>query len=473
MKRIDYYILIYYNENEMTQKDKTETDKIIRKIKRLAGRSILKSATGKWNEAMELIEKGDELIKSFQENLPRELEDAHCDLLYSKSIILLKRGLLGHYFRWISEYSTVAQKYGNKKHIALSIYLFAVHYWYSNDLDKALEHIESAITLLEECYKNDDRFPIYWVNEVYYHAIKIVIERKELERARPYLKRLEEIRELNSNDSLLRILYQLSEACLLKASKRARDRVRAEELYKEVCKTEIRPDWFFSEALAGRIELLLIELKSTDEIEIIDEIKPLLEEFIDLAQQTQSEITLLVAYVLQGKLSLLTFEIRIARRFLIQAQRIAERRGYKSIANEITRLHKDLKDNLDEWENLKQQNAPLSKRIKLAKITEDLSSQFSKGIANMEQVSEKKVTVYSDLKTCVVCKGSAAGFNIYVCPQCSSIYCRGCAKAVIELENACWTCESPIDKTKPSQLLEREEEKTKIKTKSTKKNSQK
>jgi len=452
----------------MTQKDKTETDKIIKKIKRLAGRSILKNATGKWNEAMELIERGDELIKSFQENLPRELEDAHCDLLYNKSTIFLKRGLLGHYFRWISEYSTVAQKYGNKRHIALSTYLFAVHYWRSNDFNKALEHIESAIMLIEECYKNDDHFPIYWANEVYYHAIRIVIERKELELARNYLKRIEEICELNLNDPLLNISYQLSEACLLKASKRARDRVRAEELYKEVCKTEMRPDWALTEALIGRCELLLIELKSTDEIEIIDEIKPLLEELINLGQQTQSEFTLLEVYVLQGKLSLLTFEIRIARRFLVQAQRIAERCGYKSIAEEITRLHKDLRGNLDEWENLKQQNAPLSKRIKLARITEDMSRQFSKEIVDMEEVVEKKVTVYSELKTCVVCKGSAAGFNIYVCPQCSSIYCKGCAEAVIELENACWTCESPIDKAKPSQLFEKKEEEIKIGTKNSK-----
>ena len=260
----------------------------------------------------------------------------------------------------------------------------------------------------------------------------------------------------------------MSEACLLKASKRARDRVRAEELYKEICKTEMRPDWALTEALIGRCELLLIELKSTDEIEIIDEIKPLLEELINLAQQTQSEISLLEAYVLQGKLSLLTFDIRIARRFLVQDQRIAERRGFKSIAEEIAHLHEDLKGNLDEWEDLKQEDASLSERIKLAGLSEKKNGQFGKIITNMEQVIEKKVTVYSELKTCVVCKGSAAGFNIYVCPHCSSIYCKGCAEAVIELENACWTCESPIDKAKPSQLFEKKEEEIKIGTKNSK-----
>ena len=461
MKRINYHILNYYDESEMTQKEKTNTDKVIKKIKRLAGRAILKNATGKWNEVMELVEIGNELIRNFQENLPRELEEPHCSLLYSKSTVFLKRGLLGHYFKWINEYLTVAQKYGNKKHIALSTYMFAVHYWRSNDLDKALEHIENAIMLLEDCYHNDEYFQLYWLAEVYYHAIRILIEKKELEQAKIHLKRLEEIYELK-NDPLVNIAYQLSKANILKLSKRARDRVKAEELYQEVCKTEMRPDWTLTRALIGRCELLLIELKLTDEIEIIEEIKPLLEELIDLAQQTQSEITLLEAYVLQGKLSLLTFDIRIARRFLVQGQRIAERRGFKSIAEEIAHLHEDLKGNLDEWEDLKQEDASLSERIKLAGLSEKKNGQFGKIITNMEQVIEKKVTVYSELKTCVVCKGSAAGFNIYVCPQCSSIYCKWCAKAVVELENACWTCESPIDKTKPSQPFEKVEEKTKI-----------
>jgi len=457
----------------MTQKEKTNTDKVIKKIKRLAGKSLSLFAVGKWNESMKLINQGDELIMSFQGYLPKELEASHCLLLYTKVSISLNRGFLELFFKLNKEYLTLAKEYGNKTHIAVATYMFGFHYRYAGDLKEALMHTNSGIALMEECFNNDDQFPTFWLAEAHYAAIIIIIERNELEQAGNYFKRLEEIHKLKPNDPLISIIYLLSKADLLKSSKRARDRVKAEKLYKKVYDIEITPSYSLRSALIGRCELLLIELKLTNEIEIIDEIKPLLEELIDLAQQRESDFLLAEVYVLQGKLALLTFEMKIARRFLVQAQRIAEKRGYKSIAEEITRLHEELKGDLDEWEDLKQQNAPLSERIKLSRLDEDTSGLFKNRIVNREQVIEKKVTVYSELKTCVVCKGSAIGFNIYVCPQCSSIYCKGCAKAVVELENACWTCESPIDKTKPSQLLEREEEKTKIETKSTKKNSQK
>jgi len=42
---------------------------------------------------------------------------------------------------------------------------------------------------------------------------------------------------------------------------------------------------------------------------------------------------------------------------------------------------------------------------------------------------------------------------------------------VIELENVCWTCESPIDKVKPSKLLGKEEKEITIERKSDKKAS--
>ncbi|MFX1349970.1 MAG: hypothetical protein ACFE92_14975 [Promethearchaeota archaeon] len=448
----------------MIQKEKTITDKIIKKFKRLAGRALLINATGKLKESMELIEIGNELIRPFQENLPKELEEPWCELLYIRTITYVKKGYLELFLKLNNEYLKAAKKYDIKKHIALSTYLFGNYYWRSGDLDKALVYIESAIELIEECFNNDEDLQLYWLTEIYYHAIEIAIERKEFEKARKYIQRLKEIKELKPNDPILHNMYMLCKAIYLTLSKRIRDRAKAEALLQKVCKDGITPGWFFTKALIKRCELLLLELKSTEEIEIIDEIKPILEQLIDLAQERESDLLLMQAYVIQGKLALLTFDIKIARRFLIQGQRIAERRGYKSFANEIARLHEDLKGKLDEWEHLKQINAPLSERIKLAKLNEKLSGQLWKREVDLEQeqVIGQKITVYDELKTCIVCKGSAVGFNIYVCPHCNSIYCKGCAKAVIEIENACWTCESPIDKARPSQILEKEKEKTKL-----------
>jgi hypothetical protein len=67
----------------------------------------------------------------------------------------------------------------------------------------------------------------------------------------------------------------------------------------------------------------------------------------------------------------------------------------------------------------------------------------------MERITEGEFTVYKGKQACLVCKGSAEGYNIYACPTCNAFYCKTCAQAVTELENQCWMCNSPIDASKP------------------------
>ena len=65
--------------------------------------------------------------------------------------------------------------------------------------------------------------------------------------------------------------------------------------------------------------------------------------------------------------------------------------------------------------------------------------------------------MYKERKMCLVCKGAIEGFNNYICPKCDSIYYEKCAQALIEIENMCWSCESPIDKSKPVKPYKEEE----------------
>lgn len=75
-----------------------------------------------------------------------------------------------------------------------------------------------------------------------------------------------------------------------------------------------------------------------------------------------------------------------------------------------------------------------------------------------DHITEEEVIFHKEKKICLVCKGKAIGFNIYVCPQCNALYCQNCARELTELENACWVCDSPFDESKPSKLFQKEEE---------------
>lgn len=66
------------------------------------------------------------------------------------------------------------------------------------------------------------------------------------------------------------------------------------------------------------------------------------------------------------------------------------------------------------------------------------------------QITEEEVTYYREQKICMICKGKVSGFNIFLCPNCETIYHEECARALSNAENACWVCNGPIDNSKPS-----------------------
>ncbi len=73
------------------------------------------------------------------------------------------------------------------------------------------------------------------------------------------------------------------------------------------------------------------------------------------------------------------------------------------------------------------------------------------------QITEEEVTYYKEQKICLVCKGGVGGFNTYICTGCDALYCENCARTLSTMENACWACNEPIDKSKPSKPFEMEE----------------
>ena len=77
-------------------------------------------------------------------------------------------------------------------------------------------------------------------------------------------------------------------------------------------------------------------------------------------------------------------------------------------------------------------------------------------------ITEEEVSISKEKKICLVCKGKVGGFS-FICDECGAFYCENCAKAMINLENTCWACNTPIDPMKPSKPYENGKEGIKIK----------
>ncbi|MFX0101638.1 MAG: hypothetical protein ACFFCS_18860 [Candidatus Hodarchaeota archaeon] len=92
------------------------------------------------------------------------------------------------------------------------------------------------------------------------------------------------------------------------------------------------------------------------------------------------------------------------------------------------------------------------KKVPMAEKSPDILKSFTK----RQRVTEEEVKYYREQKICLVCKDKVARI-IYTCPECDALYCIKCSKALGNLENACWSCDSAIDPAKPVNLPERSE----------------
>jgi len=98
--------------------------------------------------------------------------------------------------------------------------------------------------------------------------------------------------------------------------------------------------------------------------------------------------------------------------------------------------------------------------IVVFQVRETLPSRSEKFV-KPDFIDDEDLTLYKERKICLVCKGNATGFEVYVCTDCGVLYCLKCAKALGNLENICWACNTPIDKSKPAQPLKGVEEEIK------------
>ena len=287
-----------------------------------------------------------------------------------------------------------------------------------------------------------------------------------------YEQSLPIFKELNNKfmmakDKQINRWYLFDKALILKKSLRARNRVKAEDILMQIVKDE-DPDYeLIVRVLLYLCELLLVELRMTNDLEVLDEIEPFVFRLINIAEKSNSYWILCEAHLLQTKLSLLTFNLKKAQRFLTQAQQIAERFGLTQLTTRIANEKEELLNKLDLWGKLKEVGSPMADRFDLTRLDEQIAGMVKNRAVLTAQVTEDKVAIHKEKKICLVCRGEVLRYT-YIC-ECGAIYCENCARAITDLENVCWACEVPIDYSKPVKPYKDEEEIVEMGKKSKKK----
>ncbi|MFX1303372.1 MAG: tetratricopeptide repeat protein [Promethearchaeota archaeon] len=329
-------------------------------------------------------------------------------------------------------------------------------YYYKNKIKKSIEYLREAIKAHKSlCELNNTIFD-YDLLMFYLLLIQSAIEIddfKEIDDS------MEELTKFARKWPWTNIFKKFSKALILKNKQRAKYRFQAQQILEEIL--EVKFDYLFEFMVQVNLcDLLLEELKYSGEEEILLEIQDLINKISDIATKQRSITTLIDAYSLQAKLALIEGNAELSRKLLTKALKIAENKGLELISKKLTAQQNQLFNQLEEWRALFIRNSKLQEKIEFLNLKRYVTKAINEVLEKKftRQTIEEKVTVHKEKKSCLVCKGEVERFNIYICPECNSIYCNNCAQTLTNLENACWVCNAPIDALKPIIPIKEEQE---------------
>ncbi|MFW9902087.1 MAG: tetratricopeptide repeat protein, partial [Candidatus Thorarchaeota archaeon] len=280
---------------------------------------------------------------------------------------------------------------------ALEIYKkFKSNFWIAKKLNNMgllyaeIGNFEMALKCLEEALILSERDPLLTIESYIDSIINVALKKGDTELVQKYFQRLENMYN-QAPTSYIEYLYKYNKAKMLKNSSRIRDKAKAEKLFKQVIETKterIHIDVIILSCL-HLCDLLLSEYRISNNSDVLDEINQNIAQIIAFAEKTHSYPTFCEIFILLAKLALLNFNVKAARRYLTQAQKIAESYELKKLAMIISHEHDNLLKELDKWKILSESNASLAERIELARLDDQMTAMLKKRTYEVPKISNE------------------------------------------------------------------------------------
>jgi len=252
------------------------------------------------------------------------------------------------------------------------------------EYELAVEHLEESINLLEQIPQG-----FFSIKGAIESLITLAVEHGDNERAQKYFPRLEDIYNQKKGDGI-QLSYKFAKALILKTSSRIRDKAKAEELFKELIETETIAFDVIIKAHIHLCDILLMEYRIDNDSEILAELNNYITKLSTIAEKQHSYFVFCESFILQAKLALLNFDIKSARLFLTQAQKIAESYSMKRLAMKISFEHDQILKQLDLWEKLKESRSSLSERWKFAGVMDQMEKMVRRRAVEIPELLDEK-----------------------------------------------------------------------------------
>ncbi|MHA2357554.1 MAG: tetratricopeptide repeat protein [Candidatus Heimdallarchaeaceae archaeon] len=233
----------------------------------------------------------------------------------------------------------------------------------------------------------------YMLATISYNLVVCYKELNQIEKAESYTENLSQLsNKLNSKP--LAVMSNLAEALMLMEKEKSPERKKAKELLEAVITEENIEQKLVSTAILNLCELLIIELRETEDLELLEELKTYVER-LHKEGTTELAYPLLVQSIwLQANISLLDLDIDKARRLFKSAQVMAEAKEMHNLARRISNNHDILLGQIDLWDQFTMQLPSVAERLELTHIETVLNEMIKgRGIVFPESRKEKEEPV--------------------------------------------------------------------------------
>ncbi len=263
---------------------------------------------------------------------------------------------------------------------------FSMIYSQKGELEKALESLNKALELANKVKAS------YIIINTLGSMIEVLVLKGEFDLAKLHLISLREIAEKEQN-ILAKLYAKFSEGIILKSKKRIQDRAKAQVIFEEIIQQDVISGELTMKALLNLCDLLVEEFQLTSELEVLDDLNPLLEKLISIAENLNSFWILAETYLLQAKFDLLKGDLIHARKKLTEAQDIAEKYNLRLLVSKISYEHDKILKNLKIWESFIENDTPLAQRIELADLDEHIENMLLNRKVDLEISEEDPVII--------------------------------------------------------------------------------
>ncbi len=337
-------------------------------------RGDLTNALEYYNKALEIRQK-----VSNKQNLAKTMQSiGHVHIL---------KGNLNIAFDYLIKASHILEKGGDKIKIADVYHNLATVHSQIQNIEEAEKYYLKSLKLREEI-KNEINLSYSLFNIImFYH--------KNNKNSQKYLKQFRKLAK-KSNNNIVKMRFNVIEGILLQSSHKLSDRVKGNEIFEEVLKTEFVDFELTVYSLLNICEYLLLELKTTSSKETLFEIHSLMDKLFEIATDQEAYTLIVETLIIKSKLSLLNNDLSDANDTIKMAKNLAENKKLDVLYNKANLVADEIEIIYNNWEKQSIKHLSMEEKINVMQLNnmvdnihlkKESTDMFVHDLKNMLQIN--------------------------------------------------------------------------------------